>query len=187
MACHLPAWPPVGTTGASLMASSSTVAAWFLATAHFDATAAGQSAMGLRLCSTSQCWLSIIMWNMNLQLRRIAIQKWRQQRPRICSVRSLCVASIAFVLVFMPGCIPPLVGLSFLCFYAVASSLSLVFGRFCLCLLLILFIATMYFAGYFLVRFLLLVFPAYLRTYFQFDIGTVYLVTTAGLVADQSM
>ena len=34
MACHLPAWPPVGTTGASLMASSSTVAAWFLAIAH---------------------------------------------------------------------------------------------------------------------------------------------------------
>ena len=27
MACHLPAWPPVGTTGASLMISSSTVAA----------------------------------------------------------------------------------------------------------------------------------------------------------------
>ena len=27
MACHLLAWPPVGTTGASLMVSSSTVAA----------------------------------------------------------------------------------------------------------------------------------------------------------------
>ena len=27
MACHLPAWPPVGTTGTSLMISSSTVAA----------------------------------------------------------------------------------------------------------------------------------------------------------------
>ena len=43
--------------------------------------------MGLHPCSTSQCWLSIPMWNMNLQLRRIAIQKWRQQRPRVCSVR----------------------------------------------------------------------------------------------------
>ena len=103
MACHLPAWPPVGTTGASLMGSSSTAAAWFLAIAHFGATVAGQSVMGLRPCSTSQCWLSIPMWNLNLQLRRIAIQKWRQQRPRICSVRSLCVASVALTPVFMPG------------------------------------------------------------------------------------
>ena len=103
MACHLPAWPPVGTTGASLMASSSTVVAWFLVIAHFGATVAGQSDMGLRPCSTSQCWLNIPMWNLNLQLRRIAIQKWRQQRPRICSVHSLCVASVALALVFMPG------------------------------------------------------------------------------------
>ena len=103
MVYHLPAWPPVGTTGVSLMVSSSIVAAWFLAIAHFGATVAGQSVMGLRPCSTSQCWLSIPMWNLNLQLRRIAIQKWRQQRPRICSVRSLCAASVALALVFMPG------------------------------------------------------------------------------------
>ena len=103
MACQLPAWPPVGTTGASLMTSSSTVAALFLAIAYFGATVAGQSVMGIRPCSTSQCWLSILMWNLNLQLRRIAIQKWRQQRPRICSVRSLCVASVAVALIFMPG------------------------------------------------------------------------------------
>ena len=103
MASHLPAWPPVDTTGASLMTSSSTVAAWFLAIAYFGATVAGQSVMGLRLCSTSQCWLIIPMWNLNLQLRCIAIKQWRQQRPRICSVRSLCVASVALVLVFMPG------------------------------------------------------------------------------------
>ena len=103
MAYHLPAWPPVGTTGASLMTSSSTVAAWFLAISYFGAIVAGQSAMGLRPCPTSQCWLSIPMWNLNLQLRHIAIQKWRQQRPRICSVRSLCVASVALALVFMPG------------------------------------------------------------------------------------
>ena len=51
--------------------------------------------MGLRPCSTSQRWSSIPTWNLNLQLRCIAIQKWRQQRPRICSVRSLCVASVA--------------------------------------------------------------------------------------------
>ena len=53
MACHLPAWPPVGATGASLMTFSSTVAAWFLAIAYFGATVAGQSVMGLRPCSTS--------------------------------------------------------------------------------------------------------------------------------------
>ena len=103
MAYHLPSWPPVDTTGVSLMASSSTVVAWVFAIAHFGATVAGLSVMGLRPCSTSQCWLSIPMWNLNLQLRRIAIQKWRQQRPRICSVRSLRVASVALALVFMSG------------------------------------------------------------------------------------
>ena len=41
MAYHLPAWPPVGTTGSSLVASSSTVAAWLLAITHFGATVAG--------------------------------------------------------------------------------------------------------------------------------------------------
>ena len=103
MAYHLPAWPPVSTTGASLMASSSTVAAWFLDIAHFGATVTDQSVTGLRPCSTSQCWSSIPMWNLNLQLRRIAIRKWRQQRPRVCSVRSLCVASVAVALIFMTG------------------------------------------------------------------------------------
>ena len=103
MARHLPAWPPVGTTGASLMTSSSTVA-MVSRYRPLGAIVAGQSVMGLR-CSTSQCWLSIPMWNLNLQLRRIAIQKWRQQRSRICSVRSLCVAyvALALALVFMPG------------------------------------------------------------------------------------
>ena len=103
MACHLPAWPLVGTTGACLMTSSFTVAAWFLAIAHLGATVAGESVMDLRSFSTSECWLSIPMWNLNVQLRHIAIQKWWQQRPRICSVRSLCVASVALALVFMPG------------------------------------------------------------------------------------
>ena len=32
--------------------------------------------------------------------------KWRQQRPRICSVRSLCVASVALAVIFMPGLYP---------------------------------------------------------------------------------
>ena len=51
-----------------------------------------------------------------------------------------------------------------------------------------LFIATMSFAGYFLVRSLLSGFPSNLRTYSRFDwFGPVYLVTTAGFVADQLM
>ena len=51
-----------------------------------------------------------------------------------------------------------------------------------------LFNATMSFAGYFLVRSLLSAFPAYLGTYFRFDLfGSVYLATTAGFVADQLM
>ena len=63
------------------------------------------------------------------------------------------------------GCIPPLIGLPFLRFYAVVSSLFLpfVFSIF-------LSIATMPFAGYFLVRSLLSAFPAYLRTFFWFDL-----------------
>ena len=67
-------------------------------------------------------------------------------------------------------CIPPLIGLPFLRFYAVASSLFLLFVWFCLCFLFFLFIATMSFAGYFLVRSLLSAFPAYLGTYFRFDL-----------------
>ena len=113
--------------------------------------------MGLRPCSTSQCWLSIPMWNLNLQLRCIVIQKWRQQRPRICSVRSLCVASVALTLIFMPGLYSTVMRLSLVCFY-------------CLCFIFILSnITTMSFAGYFLVRSLLSAFLAYLRTFFRFD------------------
>ena len=167
MACHLPAWPSVGTTGASLMTSSSTVAAWFLAIAHFGATVAGQSVMGLRPCSTSQYWLSIPMWNLNLQLRRIAIQKWRQQGSRICSVRSLCVTSVAVVLIFMYGLYSTVYRATFpafLCGSLQFDSTVLVFFFF------FSFIATMSFAGYFLVRSLLSAFPAYLRTFFRFDL-----------------
>ena len=113
--------------------------------------------MGLHPCSTSQCWLSIPMWNLNLQLRCIVIQKWRQQRPRICSVRSLCVASVALALIFMPGLYSTVMRLSL--------SLFLLFVFF----YLFLSITTMSFAGYFLVHSLLSDFPAYLRMFFRFD------------------
>ena len=58
------------------------------------------------------------------------------------------------------GCIPPLIGLPSLRFYAVASSLFLLSVCF-VCVFY--FIATMSFAGYFLVRSLMSAFPAYLR------------------------
>ena len=64
------------------------------------------------------------------------------------------------------GCIPPLIGLPFLRFYAVVSSLFLLF----VFSIFFLSIATMSFAGYFLVRSLLSAFPAYLRTFFRFDL-----------------
>ena len=106
--------------------------------------------------STSQCWLSIPMWNLNIQLRYIVIQKWRQERPRICSVRSLCVASVGLALIFMPGLYSTVMRLSLVCFYY-------------LCFLFFLSITTMSFAVYFFVRSLLSAFPAYLRTFFRFD------------------
>ena len=68
------------------------------------------------------------------------------------------------------GCIPPRIGLPFLRFYAVASSLFLLFVSFCLCFHFFLSIATISSAVYFLVLSLLSAFPAYLRTNFRFDL-----------------
>ena len=69
----------------------------------------------------------------------------------------------------------------------VASSLFLLFVILFV-FSIFLFIATMSFAGYFLVRSLLSGFPSNLRTYSRFDwFGPVYLVTTAGFIADQLM
>ena len=144
--------------------------------------------MGLRPCSTSQCWLSIPMWNLNLQLRRIAIQKWRQQRPRICSVRSLCVASVALALVFKPGLystayrVPSLLvyAVPLVCFYCLCDFVC-VFYFFCLsrrCPLLATFLS---------VLFCLLSLLISERTSGLIWFGSVYLVTTAGSVADQLM
>ena len=170
MACHLPAWPPVGTNGASLMTSSSTVATSFLAIAHFGSTVACQSVMGLRPCSTSQCWLSIPMWNLNLQLRCIAKQNSGSEGRRSAACVLYVLHPLPLLLSSCLGCIPPLIGLPFLRFYAVASGLFLLIVYFCLCFLYFLSIATMTFAGYFLVRSLLSAFPPYFRTNFRFDL-----------------
>ena len=64
------------------------------------------------------------------------------------------------------GCTPPLIGLPFLRFYAVASSLFLLF----VFSIYFLSIATMSSAGYLLVHSLLSAFSAYLRRYFRFDL-----------------
>ena len=125
--------------------------------------------MGLRPCSSSQSWLSIPMWNLNLQLRRIAIQKWRQQRPRICSVRSLCVASVALALIiFMPGLYSTVMRLSLVCFYC------LCFHFFCLsrrCPLLATFLSVLF------CLLSLLIFEHFSGL---ISFGSIYLVTTVG-------
>ena len=110
------------------------------------------------------------MWNLNLHLRRIAIQKQRQQRPRICSVRSLCVASVALAFVFIAGLYSTAYRATFPaflcgCFWFVSTVCVIGFA-----FLFVLSIATMSFAGCFLVRSLLSAFPAYLRTYFRYDL-----------------
>ena len=87
----------------------------------------------------------------------------------ICVFISLCVASVALALVFMPGLYsaayratcPAFMWLPLVCFYCLCDFV---------CVLYFLFIATMSFAGYFLVHSLLSAFPAYLRTYFRFDL-----------------
>ena len=63
------------------------------------------------------------------------------------------------------GCIPPLIRLPSLHFYAVASSLFLL--SVCFCFMFFYFIATTFFAGYFLVRSLLSAFHAYLLSRFD--------------------
>ena len=71
----------------------------------------------------------------------------------ICVFFSLRVASVALAFVLMPG----LYSTAYICVVLFVFSIFL-------------FITTMPFAGYFLVRYLLSAFPAYLRTYFRFDL-----------------
>ena len=81
------------------------------------------------------------------------------------------------------GCIPPLIGLPSLRFYAVVTSLFLLFV-----FSIFLSIATMSFAGYFLVvLFCLLSLLISERFSGLIWFRSVHLVTTAGFVADQLM
>ena len=79
----------------------------------------------------------------------------------ICVFISLFVASVALALVFMPGLYPTAYRATFPAFF---MRLPLV-CFYCLCVFACVFyvIATMSFAGYFLVRCLMSTFPAYLR------------------------
>ena len=79
----------------------------------------------------------------------------------ICVFISLCVASVALALVFMPGSYPTAYRATFPAFF---MRLPLV-CFYCLCVFVYIFyfIATMSFAGYFLVRSLLSAFHVYLR------------------------
>ena len=81
------------------------------------------------------------------------------------------------------GCIPPLIGLPSLRFYAVVTSLFLLFV-----FSIFLSIATMFFAGYFLVvLFCLLSLLISERYSGLISFRSVHLVTTPGFVADQLM
>ena len=81
-----------------------------------------------------------------------------QQRAfAVCCIRCPCPCLHAWA--------APLIGLPFVRFYAVVSTLFLLFFfRF-----FFVSIATMSFAAYFLVRPVLSAFPAYPRTFFRFD------------------
>ena len=74
---------------------------------------------------------------------------------------SLCVASVALALVFMPGLYSTAYRATFpAVFYAVASNFV---STACVFFVCVFYFIAMSFAGYFLVRYLLSAFPAYLR------------------------
>ena len=89
----------------------------------------------------------------------------------------------------MPGLYSTAYRATFPAFYAVASSLFLLFVWFCLCFLFFLFIATMSFllATFLSVLFCLLSLLISERISGLIWFGSVNLVTTAGFVADQLM
>ena len=80
------------------------------------------------------------------------------------------------------GCNPPLIGLPFLRFYAVVSSLFLLF----MFSIFFLSIATMSFAGYFFAR-SPVCFPCYLRTFFRFDLVSFRLSCDHGWIRSGSV
>ena len=105
----------------------------------------------------------------------------------ICVFISLCVASVALALVFMPGLYPTAYRATFTAFF---MRLPLV-CFYCLCVFVFVFyiIATMSFAGYLVLScpFSSVCFPCLSPIPDLIWFGSVYLATTAGFVADQLM
>ena len=103
----------------------------------------------------------------------------------ICVFISLCVASVALALVFMPGLYPTAYKGYLPCvFYAVASSLFLLSVCFCLCFL---FYRDDVLCWVLLCPFSSVFFPCLSPIPGLIWFGSVYLVTTAGFVADPLM
>ena len=103
----------------------------------------------------------------------------------ICVFISLCVAPVALALVFMPGLHSTAYRATFSAFYAVASSLFLLSVCFCLCFLLyrddvLCWLLPCPFSSS-------VCFPCLSSISGLIWFGSVYLVTTAGFVADQLM
>ena len=103
---------------------------------------------------------------------------------------SLCVASVALALIFMPGLYSTAYRATFPAFYAVTSSLFLLSVCFCLCFLFLF----LFFVNRDGVLCWLLscppssvCFPCLSSIPGLIWFGSVYLVTTAGFVADQLM
>ena len=100
----------------------------------------------------------------------------------ICVFISLCVASVALALVLMPGSYSTAYRATFPAFYAVASSLFLLSVCFCLCLL---FYRDGVLCWLLSCPFSSVCFPCLSPISGLIWFGSVYLVTTAGFVADQ--
>ena len=103
----------------------------------------------------------------------------------ICVFISLCVASVALALVFMPGLYSTAYSATFPAFYAVASSLFLL--SVCFCFLCFLFYRDDVLCWLLSCPFSSVCFPCLSPISGLIWFGSVYLVTTAGFVADQLM
>ena len=102
----------------------------------------------------------------------------------ICDIISLCVASVALALVFMPGLYSTAYRATFPASYAVASSLFLLSVCFYLCFLFYRDDALCWLLS---CPFSSVCFPCLSLISGLIWFGSVYLVTTAGCVADQLM
>ena len=125
----------------------------------------------LLCCRRALLFLSAPVILMMKQLPSDTPETMQQRAFAVCCTHCICL-----------GCIPTLIGLPFLRFYVVVSSLFLLFV-----FSIFLPIATMSFAGYFLVPSLLSAFPAYLRTFFRVDLVRFRLSCDHGWIRSRSV